>query len=504
MDFTLETAKIAKPGTAAKHLHNFLFFVILRVLIKKQVYIAMGKKLLLFVSLSLFCLWPALLPASTGFGWKKPFLPLSCAGPENPCIRHYLMDTNLLVLAEDSEEDLLRRVLYGKPESMVRWDLLVYPVWQLDTFLLKRAPLYDTACEDLIRNRMYGSRWGIDPYEPFSQIKNMFSFRNIRDTALLRRRRESYRFQQLKSLEPEIGSIVPQETRPLKRARKPLINPKDSVTRWAFNFSGGVNLAQTSLTHWAAGGESSISGSGKIQMDLAYRRGGHKWETKLNTEYGLLYTRSDGLNKTVDNLLVSSRYGYAIPGGRFFYTAYVEFQTQYGRGYANVGDEEYISNFLAPAYFNTSVGMEYKLGGLLSVYLAPASGRTTIVNDPFLSDRGAFGVDSGQTVNFEIGMTLTTALEWAFWKNMKLKTDANFFTPYDRDFGNVVVDWNLQLEMKVNKVFKATIGTSLKYDDKVSWVDSEGVDHGPKVQFREMITVGIGYTFEYKSKKLEF
>ena len=140
----------------------------------------------------------------------------------------------------------------------------------------------------------------------------------------------------------------------------------------------------------------------------------------------------------------------------------------------------------------------------LSVYLAPASGRTTIVNDPFLSDRGAFGVDSGQTVNFEIGMTLTTALEWAFWKNMKLKTDANFFTPYDRDFGNVVVDWNLQLEMKVNKVFKATIGTSLKYDDKVSWVDSEGVDHGPKVQFREMITVGIGYTFEYKSKKLEF
>ena len=64
------------------------------------------------------------------------------------------------------------------------------------------------------------------------------------------------------------------------------------------------------------------------------------------------------------------------------------------------------------------------------------------------------------------------------------------------------MDWNLQIEMQVNSVFKAMIGTSLKYDDNVDWVDAEGVNRGPKVQFREMITVGIGYTFGYKSKRM--
>ena len=358
--------------------------------------------------------------------------------------------------------------------------------------------------EDVIRNGLYGTRWGVDPGEPFSEVKNMLSLDNIRNPELLRRRRTEPTTQ-IQTLARNLRVVDGKKEKP-KKQRKPLINPKDSVTRWAFDFTGGINLAQTSLTNWSAGGESSISGNGLLDMKLAYRQGGHKWETRLNTEYGLVYTRSDGLNKTVDNFLISSQYGYAIPGGRFFYTVMMDFQTQYDRGYSEAGDKKngvpYISNFLSPGYLNASVGMEYKLGGLFSAYFSPASSRTTFVEDQFLADQGLFGVDSGQNVKFEVGMSLKTALAWTFWKNMTLKTDATFFTPYSSDFGNIVVDWNLQIEMQVNSVFKAMIGTSLKYDDKVDWVDDEGVNCGPKVQFREMITVGIGYTFGYKSKRM--
>lgn len=396
-------------------------------------------------------------------------------------------------------ERYLRYVLYRQPLSGLNLSDYYGTIWKLDRFGLKN--LYKPQLEQVFRNQIYGSRWGVNPYEPFSQVQNMLSLHHIRDTSLLRKRRGKYI--RLKEIRPVLKTDMVQATNIIKPARKPLINPKDSVRRWTFDITTGINMAQLALVNWAAGGESSVSGNGRFKMNIAYRRGGHKWETKLHTEYGLIYRKTDGLNKTVDNLLVSTRYGYAIPGGRFYYTVFAEFQTQYDRGYANIGDKEYISAFLSPAYLNLSVGMEYKLAKLLSVYLAPLNGRNTIVNDDFLARRGAFGVDSGKHVKWEIGLMLTTALEWRFRKNMVIKTDASFFTPYDKSFGNIVVDWNVGLDMYITKLLKATISTSLKYDDKVKTVDANGNEHGPKVQFREMVTLGIGYTFRYKSKQIE-
>lgn len=416
-----------------------------------------------------------------------------------------LLDSTFAGSAIDTVQDqVLRYVLYGEAGFSEAEDLYLSSLC-LDTSLHDRILFFDTNYDKVIRNGIYASRWGVDPCQPFSQVRNMMSLEHIRDTLLLRKRRGAP-LGCLKVLPQEFKAEAIKDVATVKRQRKPLINPKDSVSRWAFDFTGGINLAQTSLTHWSAGGESSISGNGLVDMKLSYRQGGHKWETRLNTEYGLVYTKSDGLNKTVDNLLISSQYGYAIPGGRFFYTVMMDFQTQYDRGYSEADDKKNgvprISNFLAPGYLNVSFGMEYKLGGLLSAYFSPASSRTTFVEDQFLADQGLFGVDTGQNVKFEVGMSLKAALDWTFWKNMTLKTDATFFTPYNSDFGNIVVDWNVQIEMQVNSVFKAMIGTSLKYDDNVRWVDSEGIDRGPKVQFREMITVGIGYTFAYKSKRM--
>lgn len=418
-------------------------------------------------------------------------------------ISPFLLDTAMAeMLFDTGSVCLIRSALYDLPLSKLDLDAFYRSVWKPDSVSMTRMVFFDTVFDDYIRQRMYRSYWGWTPHVPFSEVYNMFSIEHIRDTLLLRKRRGVY--VRPSDLSHQIKSDLIGSTGIVKRVQKPLINPKDSVTRWAFDMAGGINMAQTSLTNWAAGGESSVSGNARLTMNLAYRKGGHKWETKLNTEYGLLYDKTNGLNKTVDNLLVSMRYGYAIPGGRFFYTTYVEFQTQYDKGYAEVGDENYISNILAPGYLNTSLGMEYKLGKLLSVYLAPASGRTTFVMDPYLSSIGAFGVEPGKDVVFQIGMALTTALEWHFYKNMAIKTDANFFTPYDKDFGNIVVDWNFRLELAVNKFLKATVSTSLKYDDKVTTVDEDGNVRGPRVQFKEMVTVGLGYTFKYKSKQIEF
>lgn len=294
-----------------------------------------------------------------------------------------------------------------------------------------------------------------------------------------------------------------------KKEKTKWVRPVDSSkTRWLFDFAGGINFAQNYLQNWAAGGESSLAGAAKVDMTLLYTYNGHIWESKFKSGYGLSYTKTNGLNKTVDNLLVSTSYGYAMPGDHFFYKAYADMQTQYDLGYAKAdgrkNHDEYISAIFAPGYLNASLGIEYRLKSLLSVYFSPASTRTTFVMDDFLSRQGLFGVDSGKHVMFEAGMSLQINFAWTFWKNFTLKTDANFFTPYNRDFGNIVVDWNVGLEMAINSYFSASIGTSLKYDDKVKSVRKDSSLGGPKVQFREFLTIGIGYTFQQKSKKLAF
>lgn len=428
-------------------------------------------------------------------------IPLSYYWLEPSAVPVNLLDTTFFHKVVDTSTcKILSHVLYHTPIPDVDLDVCYRSLWKPDSFFSRS--IFDTVYTDFLRNSLYSSYWGVDPLVPFSQTRNMLKLENVRDTLLLRKRRGQY--YRMSDLNYELKVDMLRGAKLVKKVRKPLINPKDSVTRWAFNCSGGINLAQTALVNWAAGGESSVAGNGRLAMDLTYRRGGHKWETALKTEYGLLYDKTNAWTKTVDNLLFSMRYGYAIPGGRFFYTAYMDFQTQYDDGYANVGDENYISTFLSPAYLNISLGMEYKLGSLLSVFAAPLSSRSTFVKDNYLSSIGSFGLEPGDHAKYEVGFSLTSALEWKFWKNMGIKTDASFFTPYDENFGKVVVDWNFYINLYVNEIFKATVGTSLKYDHNVTTLDANGIVQPAKVQFKEMITVGIGYTFKYKSKQREY
>lgn len=49
--------------------------------------------------------------------------------------------------------------------------------------------------------------------------------------------------------------------------------------------------------------------------------------------------------------------------------------------------------------------------------------------------------------------------------------------------------------MKINKVLSATLNMTLKYDNDVKTFTDEGVERGPKVQFKEILGVGLAYNF---------
>lgn len=272
------------------------------------------------------------------------------------------------------------------------------------------------------------------------------------------------------------------------------INKTDST--WTTGGLVSLSFSQTSLTNWSGGGDNAISANAMLNLFAKYKKGKNEWDNTLVAEYGLLQQGDNGVRKSIDKFEFTSKYGRKN-GGFWYYSTLMEFKTQFAKGYnyANDGGNDVkVSNVFAPAYIVLSLGMDYKPNKYFSAYLSPLTGKTTIVNDTRLSDAGMYGVDPGEHLNFEFGLFTKFSFNKDICENVNLKTVLDFFTAYDSSFGNVDVNWDLMLNMKINTFLTATISTSLKYDDDVDYID-QGINKGPKIQFKELIGIGLSYKF---------
>ena len=57
------------------------------------------------------------------------------------------------------------------------------------------------------------------------------------------------------------------------------------------------------------------------------------------------------------------------------------------------------------------------------------------------------------------------------------------------------MNWDVLINMKINKYLNATLNTTLKYDNDVKTINDEGEKHGAKVQFKEVLGIGVAYNF---------
>lgn len=263
---------------------------------------------------------------------------------------------------------------------------------------------------------------------------------------------------------------------------------------WDLKGVTGLNLSQTTLSNWSAGGENAIAGNVYLNGSLKRKSGNWLWANTLALEYGLSKMESQGNRKTSDNIDFSTQLGYST-NNKLFYTAMGSFKTQFYKGYNYPEKQRYISNFMAPAYSNVSLGIEYRPKANYSIYYSPASMKMTFVQDDSLSSVGAFGVDPGDKFRAEVGSFIKARAEQKVMENVELISTLDLFTSYDKSFGNIDVNWDILVSMKINKYLSATLNMTLKYDDEVKTVDSEGQRRGPKVQFKEILGVGLAYNF---------
>lgn len=305
-------------------------------------------------------------------------------------------------------------------------------------------------------------------------------------------------------------------TKNLQKEADKLKNEKaDSISPWK---KGGIitlSGQQVSLTNWAAGGQSSISANGLINLFATYKKGENTWSSNLDLAYGVV---KQGDNKSWwkndDRIQVTSKYGRKA-FKKVYYSGLIDFRTQFADGFNYPNDSVKISNFLAPAYALIALGFDYKPNDNVSVFLAPVTGRVTIVNDEKLADLGAFGVEKAVYAKAADGSTLVVKkglrhreefggyMKFQFkqniMENVSFQTTLELFSNYLDRPQNVDVNWTTLTSMKVNKYISATFSTQLMYDNDIDLLRTTGSKKGtlgPDIQFKQVLSVGLSYKFQ--------
>lgn len=293
------------------------------------------------------------------------------------------------------------------------------------------------------------------------------------------------------------------------------LNPKvvkdTIVPTWTYSNVVGLDFNQVSFTNWNAGGINSISAilSGKTHAN--YKTSKLFWNSSLEMRYGINKQEGESFRKTDDAITLVSNFGYqSSKASDWFFSARFRFNTQFDKGYNDPNDDP-ISMFMAPAYLFLGAGMEYgRQIEKFSLYISPFTLKTTFVLNPDLANAGAFGVDpaiydidgnlliEGKKVRAEFGFLITHQYQEEVMKNIRLRSLIRLYSDYLNNFGNVDIDWELNIDMRVNRYIKASLGSHIKYDHDIKSKTSvdeatndEIVIEGAKLQWKQLLGIGV-------------
>lgn len=160
---------------------------------------------------------------------------------------------------------------------------------------------------------------------------------------------------------------------------------------------------------------------------------------------------------------------------------------------------------MAPAYIDIGPGISYKPSDHFMVNFSPVTPRWIVVIDQDLANQGAFGLTPADSVNgivqnakrvkSQFGAKLLLTLNYEVVKNVNLSSKLELFSDYLDNPQNIDVNWQVLVDLKVNSWLNVTFSTELIYDDDVIIKDANDVLLGPRTQFKQMLMIGVGYTF---------
>src|SRR5260221_4825062 len=259
-------------------------------------------------------------------------------------------------------------------------------------------------------------------------------------------------------------------------------DPNDT-TKQTWKTGGIYNLTfnQAALSNWSAGGDkSAISLSTLLSLYAFYVDGRRSWDNNLTLAYGFAQTTSLGTRKTDDRMDLVSKYGYDL-GKKWYLTGLFNFRSQFAKGSNDQEQNTKVltSNFLAPAYFLLSLGMDYKPNDNFSFFISPITAREVVVNSDSLAAVGAFGVDSGKHSRFELGAFASINYKTNFSKTAMYTGRLDLFSNYLRRPQNVTLYMTNILAAKVTRLISINPFGTLVYHHEVQDINSCRAAGGP-------------------------
>ena len=334
---------------------------------------------------------------------------------------------------------------------------------------------------------------------------------------------------------------------------------------WSRMLMTNLNMGQTSLTNWAAGGDNTVSFQGFVDANINYAKDEMFWSNRLQLDYGFLYASSKPiLQKSTDRIYLESKWGYKTETmKKFYFSANYDFKSQFSTGYDyntpvtedgspldQIQDKSYLkklwkdarsmkSGFLAPAYTNLALGFDYKPTKWLSINFAPISGGYVIVKDEALrksysmnlkrqwkdydalSDEKKVEYDEAmasgdneligsfyQGARFELGAQLKVDAAVNINDNFKYSTQVVLFYNYLASLGAYGgkcprINWDNRIDWKLAKYFSLTLTTNLIYDDTIRITNPDDLTEFPDGRARVQFkeSLAFGFTYTIASKK---
>ncbi len=292
----------------------------------------------------------------------------------------------------------------------------------------------------------------------------------------------------------------------------------DTTSYWQVGGVSALTFSQVSLTNWAAGGQNSAAINFHYGMFMDHNKDRLKWHNSLNIAYGLIKQGSNDFEKSDDKIDVHTKIGYQIntANSKWFFSALMDFKTQFAEGFDPEDNETLISDFMAPGYLVIGTGIDYHPSEFLSFSYVPITGKFTFVRVQELADNGDYGVTpatfddngnkltDGENSRAELGSFFR-----AKYHKGNYESRLELFTNYLENFGDVDINWQNALVMQITKVLSTNFFTQLIYDKDIQIgaddngdgqiLEADG-EFRDRVQFKSVIGVGLAFQFGHKKE----
>lgn len=266
----------------------------------------------------------------------------------------------------------------------------------------------------------------------------------------------------------------------------------DTIGPWTKKGNASLLFNQSAFDNWLAGGENNVAGTVGLNYDINYKKGPWSWDNKFIASYGLVQTKnSEFTKKTDDRLEINSLLGKQITE-RWFYSFFMNFKTQFTKGYNYGTDEngaeirEEYTDFMSPGYLYFGPGVMYKKDDNFKFNISPAASKFTFVNAAYtLPDAAYFGVDEGKSMRYELGANASLYYKLDVIANVTFENILNLYSNYLEDPQNVDIDYQLNIVMKINRYLTTNLSFQTIYDDNAF----------KGFQIREVFGVAVNYGF---------